>query len=889
MTWWWKSLFRKRALDAQLTSEVRFHIDELTDANIAAGMSPMEARRRAVLEFGGGDQITEELRDVHRVRVIESAIANLKSAFRFIRKSPSFSAVIIVTLALGIGANSAVFSAINAILLRPLPFPNGDQLMKLSQHYTKANGVPTVVAPVRLEDWNRMNSTFQAMTGYYTENSSETSGTLPEKLKEAFVTQRFLQVWGVSPALGRDFSPEEEHFGGPNAVLISDRFWRSRFWASPDVLGKKLRIGDHSLPIIGVMPASFLFPERDVDLWSAVPVDAPIAQSRRWTWYVVIGRLKPDVTLTQAQANLAAVQAQLGRAYPETDKDLGVEIKPLKEVTIGESRSSLWMLFASVTLLLLIACTNIVTLLLARATHRQHEIAVRFSLGASRSTIVMQLLTEVFLLAFFGATLGLFVAAGASRAFRTLAADLPRVEEIRLDWRIALYALACSIAATLLCGLVPAIRGSSRTLSASLAQASRTQVSGRNRLQWLLVGTQVAMAVMLLAGAGLLLRSFRALGQVSPGFDASRILTFRINGSYGETADWKKLSQRIEQTVDTLGKLPGVEAAATTGDDLPGVPQHYPTELKFVEGEQDPQHKMVAESRFVSPGFFGTMQIPLLAGELCRDPLLQPKSTPEDPSGMHHVDVTRIEVLVNRSFAAAYASGATAVGRHLSVLGLAFLKPEQAGEIRGIVGDAREEGMNREPSPTVYWCMTASGPDPFYIVRTHSAQPLNMSGTLRQKIREIEPQRSVFDITPLEERIDDAFAENRLRTVLLTFFAATAIALACIGLYGTLSYSVNVRQREVGLRLALGALRGQIVKQFLLQGLGVAVIGCLVGWGLAVAGGRLLSGMLYGVSPSDLATLMSVVLLVLFVAAIASLVPAVRAARLDPMRVLREE
>jgi putative ABC transport system permease protein len=637
------------------------------------------------------------------------------------------------------------------------------------------------------------------------------------------------------------------------------------------------------------MPASFRFPERDVDLWSAVPVDAPIAQSRRWTWYVVIGRLKPDVTLTQAQANLAAVQAQLGRAYPETDKDLAVEIKPLKETTVGESRSSLWMLFVSVTLLLLIACTNIVTLLLARATQRRHEIAVRFSLGASRSAIVMQLLTEVFLLAFFGAALGLFVAAGASRVFRTLAADLPRVEEIRLDWRIALYALACSIVATLLCGGVPAMRGSSRTLSASLAQASRTQVSGRNRLQWLLVGTQVAMAVMLLAGAGLLLRSFRALGQVSPGFDASRILTFRISGSYGETADWKKLSHRIEQTVEVLGEVPGAEAAATTGDDLPGVPQHYPTELKFVEGEQDPEHKIVAESRFVSPSFFGTMQIPLLAGQLCRDPLLQPRSTPEDLTGMHHVDVTRIEVLVNRSFAATYAPGSTAVGRHLSVMGLAFLKPDQAGEIRGIVGDAREEGMNHEPSPTVYWCMSASGPDPFYIVRTHSAQPLTMAGTLRRKIQEIEPGRSVFDITPLEERIDDAFAENRMRTVLLTFFAATAIALACIGLYGTLSYSVNVRQREVGLRLALGALRGQIVKQFLLQGLGITVVGCVAGWGLASASSRLLSGMLYGVSPSDLVTLSSVVLAVLLVAAIASLVPAVRAARLDPMQVLREE
>jgi putative ABC transport system permease protein len=338
-----------------------------------------------------------------------------------------------------------------------------------------------------------------------------------------------------------------------------------------------------------------------------------------------------------------------------------------------------------------------------------------------------------------------------------------------------------------------------------------------------------------------------------------------------------------------LGKVPGVEAAATTGDDLPGVPQHYPTELKFVEGEQDPEHKMVAESRFVSPSFVGTMQIPLIAGELCRDPLLVPRSTPEDLTGMRHVDVTRIEVLVNRSFAATYAAGSTAVGRHLSVQGLAFLKPDQAGEIRGIVGDAREEGMNHEPSPTVYWCMSASGPDPFYIVRTHSAQPLTMAGTLRQKIQEIEPGRSVFDITPLEDRIDKAFAENRLRTILLTFFAVTAVSLACIGLYGTLSYSVNVRQREVGLRLALGALRGQIAKQFLLQGLSVAVIGCAAGWALALASSRILSEMLYGVSPSDVVTLSSVILLVIIVAAVASLVPAVRAARLDPMQVLREE
>jgi len=867
---WWKSLFRKRALDAQLDSELRFHIEELTEANITAGLSPEEARRRAVLEFGGREQIKEELRDVHRVSIIESTLANLKSAFRFIRKSPSFSITVILTLALGIGANSAVFSAIDAILLRPLPFPNGDQLMELRQYNPKTNSPRTRLAPVRLEDWNRMNSTFQAITGYYTEDDSETSGPLPEKVTQAFVTPRFLQVWGISPALGRDFTSDEEHFGGPNAVLISDRFWRRRFGGDPNALGKKVRVNGASYSIVGVMPGSILFPERDVDLWTPVPADAPIAQGREWTWYLAIGRLKPGVTLEQARANLAMVQKQLGVAFPKTDADLNVGIEPLKEMTVGGVRRSLWILYGSVSLLLLIACTNIVALLLARAAQRQHEISVRFSLGGSRTAIVTQLLTEVFVLALAGAALGLLVASAASKVFRVLAADLPRVEEIRLDWGIALYSLACSVLATLVCGLFPAIRGTRRNVSSSLTQASRTQVSTRNPLQWLLVGVQVALAVTLLAGAGLLLRSFQELGRVSPGFDAGHVLTFHISGSYGETADWKGLMQRIDRTIDSLRSLPGVEAAATAGG-LPGVPAKWQTELKLAEGQADPERKIVAESRFVSPDYFATMRIPLLSGELCRE-------TPDSTKS--------INVLVNRSFANTYLAESTPVGRHLQeVPSSAFLPP---GEIRGIVGDAREEGLNREPGPTVYWCTSASGPDPFYLIRTRT-DPMAMAETVRQKIHEIEPARSVFSIAPLTDHLDDAFAENRLRTVLLAFFAATAVSLACVGLYGTLSYSVNVRRREVGLRLALGALQGQIVKQFLFQGLGVSFLGCIAGSVLAAAFAHVLSGMLYGVSPTDATTLLGVVLLVLVVAAVASLAPAIRAASVEPMQVLREE
>src|SRR6266581_1179649 len=635
---WWKSLFRKRALEAQLDSELRFHVEELTAANIAAGLTPEEARRRAVLEFGGREQIKEELRDVHRISIVESTLASLKSAFRFLRKSPSFSVTVILTLALGIGANSAVFSAIDAILLRPLPFPNGDQLMELRQYNPKMKSPRTRLAPVRLEDWNRMNSTFQAITGYYSEDNSETSGALPEKVTQAFVTPRFLQVWGVSPALGRDFNTEEEHFGGPNAILISDRFWRRRFGADPNALGKKLRINGYSSSIVGVMPASFLFPDRDVDVWSPGPPDAPIAQSREWTWYLALGRLKPGVTLEQARANLATVQKQLGSAFPKTDADLNVGIEPLKETTVGGVRRSLWILYGSVSLLLLIACTNIIALLLARAAQRQHEISVRFSLGGSRAAIVTQLLTEVFVLALAGAALGLLVANAASKVFRTLAADLPRVEEIRLDWRIVLYSLVCSVLATLVCGLFPAIRGTRRNVSSSLTQASRTQVSTRNPLQWLLVGVQVALAVTLLAGAGLLLRSFQELGRVSPGFDSSHILTFQLSMNYGETGDLKKLRQFTDRILETLGATPGVESAAISVG-VPGVPFRYQAEVKLLEGRAETEPKIVAENRFVSASYFQTMRIPLLAGEFCRET--------GGPAS----------VVVNRAFAVVYFNG----------------------------------------------------------------------------------------------------------------------------------------------------------------------------------------------------------------------------------------
>ncbi len=862
---WWKSLFPKRASDAQMNSELRFHIDELTEANIAAGMSPEEARRRAVLEFGGHEQVKEELRDVYRIRLLDATTSNLKSAFRFIRKSPTFSATVILTLALAIGANSAVFSAIDAIILKPLPFPDADQLTLVEQHNVKGAAPLTRVAPIRLDDWNRLNSSFQGLTGYYSEDVSESTGALPEKVTRAWVYTRFFQVWGLAPALGREFTPEEETLNGPAAVLISDRFWRRRFNADPAVIGKNLRLDGRLYPVVGVMPPSFLFPDREADLWAPLPPGVSYGRARENNWFVVTGRLKPGVTVAQARADLVTIQAQLAQQFPDTD-NLSITVDALKETTIAGSRRSLWLLFGSVSLLLLIACTNIIALLLSRSAQRQHEISVRFSLGASRGALIAQLLTETFLLALIGSGLGLFLAAAASDIFRSLAAQLPRVEEIHLDARIVLYSLACSLVVTFLCGLVPAIRGTRSSLSGSLAQTSRSQVSGRNPLQWLLVGIQVALAVTLLAGAGLLLRSFQQLGRVTRGFDSSHILSFQLSMNWGETGDMKKLRQFTDRVLETLRATPGVESAAISVG-VPGVSFKYQTELKLLEGRAESEPKLVTDNRFVSASYFATLRIPLLAGQLCRE-------TDGPPT-----------VVVNRTFVDSYFHGEPVIGHHLQSVSLGYTGP---AEIVGIAGDARETTLEHAPVPTAYWCAPIAQPGTYFLVRTRNA-PLTMAETIRRQIRDIEPLRSAYDFAPLEQHFSDGLAENRLRTILLSFFAATALSLACVGLYGTLSYNVNVRRREVGLRLALGALRGQIVKQFLWQGLAVCLLGCVAGFALAAASTRLLAGLLYGVSPTDAPTLGAVILLVLAVAAIASLIPATRASRVDPMQVLRDE
>ena len=838
--------------------ELAFHIAERVDELRAQGMSENDATRRARVQFGNPLLQRERTRDIDIVDGLDALVRHGRYAVRALLRAPGFTITAVLTLALGIGANSAVFSAMDTVLLQPLPLPNADRLMYLMQ--TSDGAGDRAIAGVRIDDWNRGNSTFEAITGYEMEDVSDTTGDQPERIQRATVLPRFLDVWGIEPLIGRGFTAAEHRMGGPQAILISERYWRRCFGADAAVLTKSVRITGRSYPIVGVLPASFMFPERDADWWVPEWIDAPWMMPREYASYVTIGRLKPRATLEQARDDLAAVQRSLGEQYPRTDRDIRPVIVPLKEMFVGDVRSSLWLLFGAVSLLLLIACTNIASLQLSRATRRQHEIAVRYSLGASRATVIAQLLTESGVLALAGALAGLLVAVGASAAFRLLAPDFPRLEEAAVNTRIVLYTTAWAVVVALLCGLVPAIRGTSHSTGVG---SSRTQVFTGHSLQWLLVGVQMTLAVTLLTGAGLLVRSFEKLSHVDAGFNTSHVLTFRVSATFGEERDYNRTIQRINRTLDALTALPGIEAAATTTY-LPGIPGQDQREFKLVEG-RGAATAMIAEARWVSASYFDTMQIPLLAGEGCG------ASTGAGAA----------EVLVNRIFVERYLAGQSPVG-------LAVAEFTPSPRIVGVVGDARERGTDRAPFPTVYMCVSAPTPFPWFLVRT-SNDPMAAAAMVRRAINEFEPLRSVYEIETLGGRIDDSFAQNRLRTLVLLLFASTALSLACLGVYGTLSYIVSLRRREVGLRLALGATRAGILRQFVAQGVRVAGVACLGGLVLSIAFARALSGMLYGISSSDPVTLSSVVGIVLTVAALASFVPAARAALVEPMRILRSE
>jgi predicted permease len=791
-----------------------------------------------------------------------------RTALRSLARRRGLAFTVVLTLTLGIGANSAIFSAVDSVLLRPLPYPAPDRLVAVYELNLASGtrGTATqLVAPVRLEEWNRLNRSFDGLAGSYFENMTDTTGPLPERVEAMRISPRFFAVLGVAPAFGRAPEPAEELFGGPRLVMLSDAFWRARFSGDPSAVGRTLVLGGTSHTIIGVMPPSFRYPTATTEVWVPAQMSAGLLSARQARFFTAIGRLKPGVDVDQARQDLDAIQARLGEQFPQTDKGWASSLAALKEEQVAGVRRSLWLLVGAVALVLLAACGNVACLLLADAARREHEIAVRFALGADRRRVVAQLIREGLLLACAGAAFGLVIAHWGASALRAAATELPRAADLRVDLRLVAFTFAVGAATTLLFALAPAVQATRRDPAGALARGGRARIGGRHRLQLALVGAQVTLAIVLLVGAGLLIRSFMRMHAVSPGFDAEHVLTFRMSAQWSERIE--AVVQRQARTMKRLEEIPGVQSAAFS-QVRPAGANYPPGEFQIVG--RDTREKTFSTGRWVSAGYFRTLHIPILRGDTCTG----------DPAPPFFAT----KALVTKAFAERFFPGEDPIGHAIKSPNMT-----QAADIIGIVGDVRERGLLNAPDPIVYWCgFSPYWPDTFFLIRIDPARPVSIA-TIRAALREIEPQRAVYAVRPLSESIANSLSQQRINTVLLVLFAVMALFLAAMGLYGVLSQLVSARRREIGVRIALGARSAQIVRAIVAQAAAVTALGIAAGLAGAAALARFMTTIVFDVPTHDPVTFAGVPMLLAVVAAVAALVPARRATRVDPMYALREE
>jgi putative ABC transport system permease protein len=721
------------------------------------------------------------------------------------------------------------------------------------------------VAPPKVEDWNRANRTFEALAGTYFENLTDTTGPLPERDVATRTTPRFFNVLGSPAALGRTFGPEEEVFGGPAAVVVSDSFWRTRFNGDPSIIGRSLTLSGQQRTIVGVMPASFRYPTATTELW--VPAQAPpgLLRNRQARFYAVVGRLKPGVMPEQAREDLNAIQRRLGEQFPTTDLGWGANLSPLKEVQVGGVRRSLWLLFGAVVLVLVAACGNVACLLLGAASRREQEIAIRLSLGAGRSRVVRQLLLEGLLLSLAGSVAGFLIAGWGISALRAAATRLPRVAELHVDIRLMGFTLALGVLTTVFFALAPALQATRSDLAARLAHGARSQIGARQALQRVLVAAQLALAIVLLVGAGLLIRSFSQLQQVSPGFDPTDVLTFKVSGSFSERGD--AVANRQWRTLQRMTAIPGVQSAGFSMVLPADVDADFPASEFTIVGREGQEHDF-AVSREVSADYFKTLRIPFLQGGSCRDDL-----RPDAPR----------KVVVSQALATRFFAGETPIGHSISS------PPGPPGEIVGIVGDVRERSLMKDPEPIAYWCGLAPFyPDPHYVVRIDPGRGVTMT-TIREAIHEIEPRRAVFAASTLTDTLSRTLSQPRLNTILLGLFAGMALSLAAIGLYGMLAQFVLQKRREIGLRIALGAKPSQVLTWIIRYSASVTGVGVVLGLACASVLARFMAALVFGIPSRDPLTFVLVPLVLAGVAAVATIIPAKRAIGIEPMKALRDE
>ncbi|HTX38201.1 MAG TPA: ABC transporter permease [Bryobacteraceae bacterium] len=805
---------------------------------------------------------------------------DLHYAARLFRKSPGFVATAVFTLALGIGASTTLFSVVNGVLLNPLPYPHSGQLVAV---YGKAPGFDQgPVVYLNFLDWQRDTRTFSSMALYRNQDYNVTGSAEGERLSGYMISAGFFSTLGIQPVLGRTFHPDDDQVGRAPVVVLGGGLWRRKFGASPDVLGKSLILNGTSYTIVGVVPPGFTFYGHDRDLYTPIGQwNDPSFRDRRISVSAhAIGRLKPGVTLVQAQADMDVIAGNLAAAFPVADKETGVTLVSMKQDIVGNVQPFLLVLLAAVGFLLLIACANVANLLLARSMGRSREFALRAALGAGHLRVIRQLLTESVLLAGLSGTLGLlFAYCGTKAVVHSLPGTLPRVEEISLDGRVLLFALAVSLLAATIFGLAPALKVSRVNMLEILKEGGRGTTGTRHRLQRFFVALEVAMALVLLVGAGLMLRSLSALWRVNPGFNPSHAITFSISMPSSSATTSAETRARLRQFDQKMSSLPGVEAVSVT---LGSRPMIHDSALPFwIEGQPKPANdNEMHQAMFylVEAGFEQAMGMTLQRGRFV---------TPQDNEN------TPIVIDIDDVFARTWFPQENPIGKrvHLEQFNV-------EAEIVGVVGHIKQWGLGTDAKSAVeaqfYYpfmqlpekLMPLAAGAVAVVLRT-AGDPAAIMGQVRGAVAQLDPGDIIYNVQTMDDVIAGSFAARRLSMVLLGIFAALALVLSCVGIYGVISYVVGQRTHEIGVRMALGAQRRDVMRLVLGEGVKLALVGVAVGIAAALGLTRLIANQLFGVTPQDPLTFGAVAILLALVALLACHLPARRAVRVDPMVALR--
>jgi len=866
----------------ELNEEIASHLLMAAQDREARGESPAQARAAAQRELGNAGVIQDVTHDQWAWTWLEDLLQDLRYGARTLRKSPGFTAVAILTLALGIGVNTALFSVVNAVLLNPLPYPQANQLVGL--WWDRSPGQHSSITYLNFLDWQKQSTAFSSVGAYQQDNMIVTGAGEPERVDGVRISANFFDLLGLKPLLGRSFRPEEDQLGAGPVALISDGLWSRKFGSSPNVLGKSITVDGRSYAIVGVVAAkSPLYTAADVLTPLGQYNEAPFRDRRASLGTMGIARMKPGVTLAQARADMDSVARNLAAEYPDANKGTGIVVGPLRDDVIGDIAPTLFMLLGAVGFVLLIACANVANLLLARSAARAREFAIRVALGATRRRIMRQLLTESLLLASAGGALGLLFAAWATRAALAVIPEaLPRTDEIGLDGRVLLFTLAISILVGVALGVVPALKSSRPDLHESLKEGGRGSSGTRLRTQNVFVAIEMALAVVLLAGAGLMVRSLVGLASVNPGFDPQHVVEFGVSPSAARIATPAHIRETYREITARLEDVPGVAAASPlvgalplSGDSLVGF---------WITGQPKPSSaKEMTRAQWyaAAPDYLKVMGIPLQRGRF-----LNAQDT----------ETTPFVVVIDDGFARANFPGENPIGKRLNI---AIIDVEGA-EIVGVVGHVKHAGLGAtgilDQRGQIYFAL-AQLPDRVlplvgractFVVRA-AGTPQAVSESLRAASQQLDSKQVLYEFQPMSKVVSDSIAAPRFTMILLGVFAGLALVLSAVGILGVISYVTGQRTQEIGIRMALGAQRGDVLRLVLGHGMRVVLLGVAIGVAAALGLTRLMASQLYGVSAKDPLTFAGVAALLTLVALAACYIPARRAMRVDPMVALRYE